>query len=92
MKYGGVDVLELARRARESGAPVDCIVPGPTYDEVLDVVAAKTGWLRGTWSSGSPCLRKPCGRVASDFEVEAVMKTLFEEAAARGGVVPELEA
>jgi hypothetical protein len=46
------------------------------YIRDLERVQKATGWKRGTWSSGAPCLRKPCGRVASDREIAAVLQTL----------------
>jgi hypothetical protein len=46
------------------------------YIRDLERVQRATGWKRGTWSSGAPCLRKPCGRVASDREIGAVLQTL----------------
>lgn len=52
------------------------------YAETLARVAAATGWRRDTWSSGAPCLRKACGRIASDREIAAVIRTL--DAAERG--------
>jgi hypothetical protein len=58
------------------------------YAQTIARVAKATGWRPGTWSSGAPCLRKPCGRVASDRELAAVLATLEARESRLGGPAP----
>ena len=74
-------MVRLVDATRRLGHAEDAAARGQPLahdDDTLQVVAERTGWRLDTWSSGARCLRKPCGRVASDSEIEAVLRTIAE--------------